>query len=165
MKVNTRNPLTRSHLAANLLGLAIITFGGGRAGAVVWGVNNSGNWSTTSNWTGSVVPDGAGATASLTYNITSASTVTIDVTSRTVGTLTMGDSDYTYAGGWNSYTLAANAGLSLILDNGASSATIQRPVEYSNSGNNYVNSTIAAPILLNSSLNIANDSRLMLAGS
>ncbi len=101
----------------------------------------------------------------MTYDISTAKTITISTANRTVGVLSIRDSDYTIGGGWNSYTLAAGTGLSLILDNGVSNATIQRPVEYSNSGNNVVNSTISAPLLLTSSLDITNNSRLMQAGS
>jgi autotransporter-associated beta strand protein len=163
MKSDKLNPLLRSHHKSGMLAFAIGCFSGATANAATWNVDNSGNWGTAGNWSGAV-PDAAGATAELTYDITAARTVTINISSRILGKLTIRDSDYSIGGGWNSYTLAANAGLSLILDNGASSATIQRPVEYSNSGNNTVNSTVSAPVLLNSSLNIANDSRLMVSG-
>ena len=129
----------------------------GPVGAATWNVDNAGNWGTASNWSGTV-PDAAAATALLTYDITNNRTVTINISSRTVGVLTVGDSDYTTSGSvWNGYTLAANAGLSLILDNGASSAQVNKTAKPYSTGTAAAD-TISAPVLLNGSLDIRNSS-------
>ena len=113
-----------------------------------WGGNASGNWSDVGNWVGSV-PGGATSTVSLTFNISLADrTVTIDGISRTVGVLNIGDPGITY----KSYTLAASGGASLILDNGAASAQINKLVATS-----AVADTISAPLLLNSNLVLSNN--------
>ena len=135
--------------------VASLVLGSGPSRAANWNVDNGGNWSTAGNWSGSV-PDAADALANLTYNITASRTVTLNLTSKTVGTLKIGDGDYTPSGSvWNSYTLAASAGLSLILDNGALSAQIEKIAKKYSTGT-AAGDTISAPILLNSSLDIFN---------
>ncbi|MEI6603709.1 MAG: autotransporter-associated beta strand repeat-containing protein [Verrucomicrobiota bacterium] len=124
----------------------------GHAGAATWNVNADGNWSDAANWSGGV-PDGVGASASLTYDIFTGTgigpkTVTLNTTSRTVGTLNIGDSGSAYLG----YTLAASGGAGLILDNGLLSAQINK------TGTTGAADTILAPLLLNSSLNISDNS-------
>lgn len=85
-----------------------------------WNVDAAGNWSTATNWSSNpTIPDGAGSVVGLTNNITVARTVTIDATSRTIGTLNIGDFDNTHA-----FTLAAGAGLSLTFNNSGSGAVI-----------------------------------------
>ena len=116
-----------------------------------WSVNASGVWSAAGNWTSASAPGGAGATAGLTYDISLADrTVTIDTASRTVGILNIGDTGSAY----RSYTLAASGGASLILDNSAAAAQINKVLsdQYATEASD----TISAPILLNGSLNISN---------
>jgi autotransporter-associated beta strand protein len=128
----------------------------GGASAATWNVDNGGNWSTVGNWSGGV-PEGPGATAALTYNITSSRTVTINLASNTVGTLSIGDGDYTLSGSvWNSYTLAAGTGLSLVLDSGTSSAATITKIGKKYSTGTAVSDTISAPLLLDSNLQISN---------
>jgi autotransporter-associated beta strand protein len=135
--------------------IATVVVGCGSVSAATWNIDNSGNWGTASNWSGTV-PDAAGATALLTFDIASNRTVTINISSRTVGVLTVGDYDYTTSGSvWNSYTLAASAGLSLILDNGASNSQINKTSRRYSTGT-AAGDTISAPILLNGSLDIRN---------
>ena len=68
------------------------------------------------------MPAGGGDVVGLTYNITAACTVTIDTTSRTVGTLRIGDSGSAFY----AYTLAASGGAGLTFTNGGSTATWSR---------------------------------------
>jgi len=136
---------TLSHILvlAAILGLAAAP-----AGAVVgtWTLQNNGNWSTAGNWTGGIIPTSAGDTADFSTVAWSGNwTWTIDTTSRTVGTLKMG-----YTGSNKFTTLAASGGASLIFDNLGSAAQIIIP---RNRGD-----TISAPILLNGSLEIRNNS-------
>src|SRR5882762_1393012 len=64
-----------------------------------WIGNSAGTqlWSDTTKWSGGTVADGAGATANLTFNITTVAgrNVTIDgaVASRTIAILNIGDTD------------------------------------------------------------------------
>jgi autotransporter-associated beta strand protein len=114
-----------------------------------WILNNAGNWSTSINWFGSPnpVPGGAGSTVWLTNNITAARTVTIDtVGSRTVGVLNIGSGNGLYA-----FTLAAGTGMTLTFDNSGSNARL-------NQISTSTNSTISAPLQLNSPLDITNES-------
>ncbi|MEI6674845.1 MAG: autotransporter-associated beta strand repeat-containing protein [Verrucomicrobiota bacterium] len=158
MKTKPQNPFIRSAFPVSALTLALIACCSGHAGAVDWNVNNGGNWSTASNWNGSVVPDGARVTASLTYDISLARIITINTTSKTVGILDIGDKDDFY-NGYYGYTLAADAGLSLILDNNnagiAGVAQINKKQAYTDSATS-AGDKISAPILLNSSLDISN---------
>jgi autotransporter-associated beta strand protein len=123
------------------------------ASAATWNVNANGNWSDPANWSGGVA-DGAGSTASLTFNIYTAltpgpKTVTLDTTSRTVGILNIGDPSTAYWG----YTLAASGGASLILDNGLVNAQINKSL----AGASAAADTISAPLLLNNSLDISDN--------
>jgi autotransporter-associated beta strand protein len=122
----------------------------------VWTLNNSGVWSSTGNWNGSAIADGAGATADFSQlNISTARTVTIDgaVASRTLGTLLFGDIDSTHG-----YTIAASGGGTLTFNNNGSAAAITQDV---NSGANI----ISAPVLLADSLNTNNNSASLLTVS
>lgn len=111
-----------------------------------WNSNTDGNWSDSSKWLNGIVADGQGATGYLTFNITSTRTITIDSTSRTLGTLNIGDTNNT-----NAYTLAASGGAVLVMDNGSSAAQIN---QVSTSGANI----ISAGLALNSNLEINNAS-------
>jgi autotransporter-associated beta strand protein len=113
-----------------------------------WTANASGNWSDTTKWLGGIVADGGGFANFSTVNLTGARTVTIDTTSRTVRRLDIGDTNSSH-----SYTIAASGGGSLIFDNTANSANAQLNEVLNSNGD-----TISAPIVLNSSLDIANAS-------
>ena len=105
------------------------------------------NWSDTSSWAGGVIADGIGATASIQANIAAARTITIDTTSRTLGYLNIGDPTANYF----AFTIAASGGASLIFDNGAGAAQINKTVSTAAD-------RINAPMVLNSSLDIYNSS-------
>src|ERR1700686_1014948 len=80
-------------------------------GTGTWAVDNSGTWSNPANWASNLVPDGAGSFADFSQvDLTANRTVTLDV-SRTVGKLTIGDTN-----GTHSYTLDASAGATLTFD-------------------------------------------------
>jgi len=80
-------------------------------GTGTWAVDSSGTWTNAANWAGNNVPDGPTTTADFSQvNITANRTVTLDV-SRTVGSLTIGDTDNTH-----SYTLAASPNATLTFD-------------------------------------------------
>lgn len=55
-----------------------------------WNVDAGGNWSTTSNWLGGTIADGADATANFTFNITDDRIITLDA-NRTLGNLNFSD--------------------------------------------------------------------------
>lgn len=112
-----------------------------------WNVNATGVWSAPGNWAGSAIADGAGSLGDFSQvNLTGNRTVTIDTTSRTLGILSLGDTD-----GTNGYLINASGGASLFLDNGLSNAQIN---QISTSFTN----TISAPVTLNSSLTVNNAS-------
>jgi len=116
-----------------------------------WNVDQTGIWDATANWITTPVgnvPNGAGNSAFLTFNITAARTVTIDTIPRTLGTLRTGDSDTTH-----SYTLAATGGATLTFDNGSSHAHLNQSAK---SKGDTLDNTL--PILLNGSLDIVNTS-------
>ena len=53
---------------------------------------SAGNWSDTTKWTGGTIADGVGSTANFNVDYgTNNKVVTINTTSRTVGTLNIGD--------------------------------------------------------------------------
>lgn len=127
-----------------------LTFQAGVAQAVDGSWTNvaaNGNWSVSGNWLGSPnpVPGGVGALVWLTNNITAARTVTIDNASRTVGVLNIGSGNGLFA-----FTLAATSA-TLTFDNSGSNARL-------NQISTSTNSTISAPLQLNSPLDIANES-------
>lgn len=110
-----------------------------------WTNNASGNWSTTTNWSGGIVADGVSSTADFsTLNITGTRTITLD-SSRTLGTLKFADATSTT----NSYIISTSNGSTLTLDNGASAASLQA-LATSNGD------TVAVGLVLKSSLNITN---------
>jgi autotransporter-associated beta strand protein len=151
--------LTRFHLKSAALAMGVIAFSAEQSGAAngTWKSDLSGNWSDTTKWTPAAIPGGIGSIVSLTSNITANRTVTIDTTSATVGSLSMGDSNYSSTN-YCMFTLAASGGASLILDNDTLSATIEKKKEGSDTVT-AANSTISAPLLLKSSLNVSNNSR------
>ncbi len=112
-------------------------------------INNTGNsnWSTTTNWSSNPTVPGtaAGDVVGISNNISAARTVTIDTTSRTVGTLNIGDPTTGYFG----FTLAASGGASLIFDNSGSGALLAKTT----SGNNALD-TISAPVSLADNLTV-----------
>ena len=115
------------------------------------GTNN--NWSTATSWSSNPTVPGtdAGDVITFTNNITAARAITIDTTPRTVGSLTIGDSNNTHG-----FTIAASGGGNLTFDNGMSNATLTE--------NGSVADAITAPITLNSSLAITTNGSLTLSG-
>lgn len=78
--MSSRNFFVVVALAAALVGG--MTAGRALATDSTWNVNNSGNWSTATNWTGSAVPNAVDDIARLTFSINANRTVTLtaDVT-------------------------------------------------------------------------------------
>jgi autotransporter-associated beta strand protein len=99
-----------------------------------WTQSGGGVWGAAANWTGSEIPEFAGAAANFAGAITAAANINLDA-AWTVGTLTFNNS--------NSYTLSAVANNSLTLDNGG--ITSNAAVTDLNGAH-----TIAAPVILNS---------------
>ena len=119
------------------------------AASGTWTNIGGGSWSGTGNWSGGIIADGAGFTASLSVNMTGNRNFTVDgaVASRTLGIVTFGDTD-----GSHSATMNATGGGTLTFDNGVSTAQLN---SVSTSGtSNTLNNTL--PLKLNSSLAIAN---------
>jgi autotransporter-associated beta strand protein len=118
-----------------------------------WNTNFAGNWSDATKWSSDpAIPGGIGSIVGINSNITNNDlTVTIDTDSRTVGHLTIGDSNNTHR-----FRLAASGGASLIFDNGLSDATLTETGSIADS--------ITAPITLNSNLAINTAGTLTLSG-
>lgn len=113
-----------------------------------WNVNAAGNWSGTANWLPAAVPGtAAGDVVGLTFNITAARTVTIDTTSRTVGTLNIGDPTT----GFFVYTLAASGGATLTFNNSGSPANLMQAATTAAD-------VISAPLVLADDLSVNNTS-------
>ncbi len=112
-----------------------------------WTNNASSVWSAATNWNSNPTVPGtvAGDTVGLTFDITTARTVTIDTTSRTIGTLNIGDPTSTYA----AYTLAASGGASLTFNNSGSGALLAKPAV-----TNTALDVISAPVVLADNLTI-----------
>ena len=91
------------------------------------------------------IPTSAGDTANLTFDISAARTVTIDTTSRTVGTLNIGDP----TSGYFVYTLGASGGANLTFNNNGSGALLAKPTAA-----NTALDVISAPITLADNLTI-----------
>jgi autotransporter-associated beta strand protein len=114
-----------------------------------WNADADGNWSDAAKWTAGV-PNAIGDIARLTYNITAARTVTIDASSRTIGSLYLSDDNY----GW---TLA---GIGLNLDVSSGSALIQ-----SDGGTGFTH-LISAPVSLYDGTTVAvNSGMLQVSGA
>lgn len=109
-----------------------------------WNADAAGNWSDATKWTAGV-PNAAGDTANLTFDLTAARTVTNDATSRSVGTLNIGDP----TPGYFVYTVAASGGASLIFNNNGNGALLAKPTAA-----NTVLDVISAPITLADNLTI-----------
>jgi len=134
--------VTSSLLLALLLALAAIP--AARPALAVdsaWKIDASGNWSDAAKWTAGV-PNAIGDIARLTYDITAARTVTIDASSRKVGSLYLSDDD-------SAWTLT---GVGLNLDGSSGSALIQ-----SDGGTGFTH-IISAPISLYDGTTVAVDS-------
>ena len=146
-----RHCLTNSALA--LLGLALATAAQAVSGN--WNVDAAGNWSTATDWTSNPTVPGtaAGDVVGLTYNISAARTVTINTTSRTVGTLNIGDPTATFY----AYTLAASGGAHLTFNNSGSGASLVQATTTASD-------VISAPLTLADNLSINNSSTLTLSG-
>ena len=91
-----------------------------------WTALASGNWGTATNWSGSVIADGADNTATFaTANLTVPITVTLN-TSRTIGNLVFDNP--TNNSGWtvrsNTLTLSASAGPNIAVNNANITATV-----------------------------------------
>ena len=87
-----RQTSPRHGLAPTLVCLALL-LASAASGAVTgnWAVDADGTWNTPTNWSSNPsIPNAAGDTANLTYNIAASRTVTLDVPV-TVGYLTMED--------------------------------------------------------------------------
>ena len=123
-----------------------------------WNVDNLGSWSLATNWSSNPVVPGtlAGDVVGLTNNITVNRTVTIDTTSRTVGTLNIGDSNNSHA-----FTLAASGGATLTFNNGGSGASI---VETAATGA-FINDSITAPVILADNLSVSTAGSLRMTGA
>jgi fibronectin-binding autotransporter adhesin len=136
-----------------LAGSSLLAMSSAHAVDGTWNTVNNGNWSTSSNWLGSPdpVPGGVGSIISIESNITGARDVTIDTTSRTVGSLTIGDASH-------GFTIRATGGASLIFDNGLSDATL---TENFTTG---LADFITAPITLNSNLALTTNGSLTVSG-
>jgi autotransporter-associated beta strand protein len=119
----------------------------------IWLPAGDGSWdgSTTTNWSNGHIPNAAGASASFS-SATATATVTV-VGNRTVGSMTIDDS--------NSYTFTPGASGQLTLDNGGSAATASITDV---SGNH----TISVPLSLTSNVAInvlSNGSNLTVSGN
>ena len=136
-------------LAAGLLALSP---GLAFAQSGTWNVDAAGNWSLGSNWLSGTVPgNAAGDVVGLTNNITAARTVTIDTTSRTVGTLTIGDANNTHA-----FTLGASGGAGLTFNNGGSGAALNE--------SGAIGDTVSTPVTLADNLTVNVSGGLAMSG-
>jgi autotransporter-associated beta strand protein len=147
MKIQNHPTSLRRHFAATAtLVTALLAGFCAQASSGDWNVDASGDWGTAANWNPTAVPGtAAGDVVTLSYDLTAASIVTMDTTSRTVGSLTIGDPLTAFFG----YTLAATNGAGLIFDNSASAATLTFPVA------DGVGNEISAPITLNGNLAVS----------
>lgn len=149
--MNTPRPSVFTRFAPPLLALSLCALPSARATDGVWVLNGSGVWSLSTNWSTGAIADEAGSIADFSQtNISTGRTVTIDTTSRTVGTILFGDIDSTHG-----YTIAASGGGTLTFNNSGSAAALTQGV---NSGAN----TISSPVLLADSLNTNNNSASLL---
>jgi autotransporter-associated beta strand protein len=146
--------LTPLNTITLLLALSYGAATSARADSGNWNVNAAGNWSAAANWSPAAVPGtAAGDVVGLTYDITAARTVTIDTTSRTVGTLNIGDPTTAFF----AYTLAASGGAKLTFDNSGNGASLVQAVTTASD-------VISTPLILADNLSINNSSALALSG-
>lgn len=148
--------------AASLIAiLSLAPASGLKAANGTWILNDTGStWSNTDNWTSGVVADGAGFTAFLNLlDLTTANRIITWDTSRTLGSIRIGDSNTSDR---RSYIInPATAAETLTLNNGTANAQILQSV--TSAGD-----TISVPLLLASSLdilNMAGDRTLTLSGA
>lgn len=122
-----------------------------------WGFNAAGNWNDSSGSAGwnaaGAYPNAIGDVANLTFNITAARIVTINVANATVGSLNIADTGSTFFG----WTVATSDAVNNLL-------TFQ-----TSSGNALLTSagatnTISAPVVLSSNLDISASSNLAISG-
>lgn len=107
-----------------------------------------GNWSDSTKWTGGTIADGVGAIGNFNLDYgTNNKVITIDNTSRTLGTLNIGDPGVTY----RTITIQASGGASLIFDNGGAGALLSKATI---PNTNNVNDVISAPVILADNLTI-----------
>lgn len=126
--------------------LAALAPSSARAVSGTWNVDSNGAWSTAGNWNPAAVPGTtAGDIVSLSRDLTAARTVTLDTTSRTVGTLNLGDPAATFF----PYTLAASGGAGLIFDHSGSGASLVQAVTTAAD-------VISAPVTLADNLTVNN---------
>src|SRR4051812_46820740 len=86
-----------------------------------WTNNANANWSDTTRWLNGIIADGIDATANFNaIDVTANRTVTINTTSRTLGTLNLTDTTLPNF----QWIIAASGGASLILSNTLSTPTI-----------------------------------------
>lgn len=120
-----------------------------------WVADADGNWSTASNWSPAAVPGtAAGDVVALTNDISAPRTVTLDDTSRTVGTLLIGDPVSSYFG----YTLAASGGAGLTFNNGGGAAYLVQ------TNNVSASDILSVPLTLADNLIVTNRATLTLSG-
>lgn len=121
-----------------------------------WSGLASGNWSTTTNWVGAVVADGADNTADFSaIDLVNDLTVHLD-TPRTIGSLIFGDADTASAGGW----LLDNNGVStnvLTIQSASSTITV-------NTLGTGKSATISAEVA-GGDINKSGDGNLILSGA
>ena len=146
----------KSHMKINRLTPALLALALGTGSALAadgtWGGNFSGNWSLNTNWVGSVIADGVGATADL--SITGLGnpnkTITMD-SARTLGKVMLGASsrNLDIGAGSNILTLddTFNAGTNPLGDN---------VVEITYRAGSGRNGSIGVPIELKNNLLITN---------
>jgi autotransporter-associated beta strand protein len=92
-----------------------------------WNVDANGNWTTGSNWSPAVAPNGLDASANFGAVTTAPRTVTLDVPI-TVGTLSFsGSQAYTLSGG-NALSFDVTAGSALLTVSGSAAHTISAPL-------------------------------------
>lgn len=104
---------------------------------------SAGNWSDTTKWAGGILANGAGAIGNFNLDYgTNNKVITIDTTSRTLGTLNIGDPGFTY----RSVTVQASGGASLVFNNNGSGALLSRTV--AQTGGSPVIDLISAPMTL-----------------
>ena len=125
--------------------IALLTLAFGSASSLqaaitgVWNTTTSGNWSASGNWTAAGIPTAAGDTANLAFNMAAACVITIDTTSRTVKTLTIGDPSSTFY----KTTLAASGGATLTLNSGSGAGAAITETTANTAGD-----LISAPLVL-----------------
>jgi len=130
-------PMLSAHSLALRIALTVLTLvavaQSGLAQTGTWSQSTAGtyNWSTTGNWTGGVVADGANNTANFTTSgLTGDITVNLD-TARTIGNLVFDNPTNTYywnVTGTNTLTLSNTTTPTIAVNNGNIAATVAVPL-------------------------------------